>query len=94
MDRSRESPLNPTESRFARGLNESFATHSLLKADKSQTRRSLEQVAYQHGECGKRSTLSEESEGKKGKGGRGGNRLKGWMLAVPRCSGGLSSEHF
>src|ERR1700757_1273265 len=28
MDRSRESPLNPTESRFARGLNESFATHS------------------------------------------------------------------
>jgi hypothetical protein len=28
MDRSRESPLNPTESRFARGLNESFATQS------------------------------------------------------------------
>src|SRR5215471_10537448 len=32
--------------------------------------------------------------GKKEKGGRGGNRLKGWMLAVPRCSGGFGSEHF
>src|SRR5262249_20394249 len=31
MDRSRESPLNPTESRFAHGLNESFATHSAAK---------------------------------------------------------------
>jgi hypothetical protein len=33
-------------------------------------------------------------KGKKEKGGRGGNRLKGWMLAVPRCSGGIGSEHF
>src|SRR6516164_6869069 len=32
--------------------------------------------------------------GKKEKGSRGGNCLKGWMLAVPRCSGGFSSEHF
>src|SRR5262249_40314850 len=30
--------------------------------------------------------------GKKEKGGPSGNRLKGWMLAVPRCSGG-GSEH-
>jgi hypothetical protein len=32
--------------------------------------------------------------GRKKKGGPSGNRLKGWMLPVPRCSGGLSSEHF
>src|SRR5262249_43701621 len=32
--------------------------------------------------------------GRKRKGSRGGNCLKGWMLAVPRCSGGFSSEHF
>src|SRR5262249_1434891 len=32
--------------------------------------------------------------GKKEKGGPSGNRLKGRMLAVPRCSGGLSSGHF
>jgi hypothetical protein len=42
-------------------------------------------------ECSKQSTLLEES--KRG-GSSGGNCLKGWMLAVPRCSGGLSSEHF
>ena len=32
--------------------------------------------------------------GKKEKGGRGGNRLKGWMLAVPRCSGGFRFRTF
>jgi|SRR6516162_5215698 len=32
--------------------------------------------------------------GKKEKGSRGGNCLKGWMLAVPTCSGGFSSGHF
>src|SRR5262249_35227708 len=31
---------------------------------------------------------------KKEKGGRGGNRLKGWMLAVPRCSGGFRFRTF
>jgi hypothetical protein len=35
MDRSRESPLNPTESRFAHRLNESFATHSPQKRTNS-----------------------------------------------------------
>jgi hypothetical protein len=37
MVRSRESPLNPTESRFAQRLNESFATHSEGKAELSHT---------------------------------------------------------
>ncbi len=47
-----------------------------------------------NGECGKQSTLPEESKREERKGSRGGNCLKGWMLAVPRCSGGFSSEHF
>jgi hypothetical protein len=38
------------------------------KADKQQTRHSLEQIAYQHGECGKQSTLSEESKSEERKG--------------------------
>src|SRR5260370_20502354 len=37
----------------------------VLKADKWRTRRSLEQAAYQHGECGRQSTLSEESKGER-----------------------------
>jgi hypothetical protein len=47
MDRSRESPLNPTESRFARGLNESFATHSPRKRTLPAT-----SVANAAHECG------------------------------------------
>jgi|GraSoi2013_100cm_1033763.scaffolds.fasta_scaffold09669_3 hypothetical protein len=39
----------------------------VLKADKWRTRRSLEQAAYQHGECGRQSTLSEESKGERKK---------------------------
>src|SRR5262245_62833388 len=49
-----------------------------LKADKSP---------HQHGECGNRSTLLKKSKREERKGSRGGNCLKGWMLAVPRCSG-------
>src|SRR5437016_7760948 len=58
-----------------------------LKADKSPHQ-------HQHGEYGKRSTLLKKSKREERKGSRGGNCLKGWMLAVPRCSGGFSSEHF
>jgi hypothetical protein len=52
----------------------------LLKADKSP---------HQHGECGNWSTLLKKSKREERKGSRGGNCLKGWMLAVPRCPGGL-----
>ena len=51
-----------------------------LKADKSP---------HQHGECSNRSTLPKKSKEEERKGSRGGNCLKGWTLAVPRCSGGL-----
>jgi len=44
---------------------------------------------HQHGECGNRSTLLKKSKREERKGNRGGNCLKGCMLAVPRCSGGL-----
>src|SRR5262249_51897483 len=56
-----------------------------LKADKSP---------HQHGECGNRSTLLKKSKREQRKGNRGGNCLKGWMLAVPRCSGGFSFRTF
>jgi hypothetical protein len=39
-------------------------------------------------------TVGGIQERRKKRGSRGGNCLKGWMLAVPRCSGGFSSEHF
>src|SRR6516165_6719939 len=32
--------------------------------------------------------------GQERKGSPAGNRLKGWMLGVPRCSGRFGSEHF
>jgi len=31
-------------------------------------------------------------EGKNERGSRGGNHLKGWMLVVPKCSGGFISD--
>src|SRR5262245_19437445 len=39
-------------------------------------------------------TVGGIQERRKKRGSRGGNCLKGWMLAVPRCSGAFSSEHF
>src|SRR5215471_2255214 len=56
-----------------------------LKADKSP---------HHHGECGNRSTLLKKSNREERKGSRGRNCLKGWMLAVPRCSGGFSFRTF
>ena len=56
-----------------------------LKADKSP---------HQHGECSNRSTLPKKSKEEERKGSRGGNCLKGWTLAVPRCSGGFSFRTF
>jgi hypothetical protein len=50
---------------------------------------SLRVLPHQHGECGNRSTLLKKSKTEERKGSRGGNCLKGWMLAVPRCSGAL-----
>jgi hypothetical protein len=50
--------------------------------------------AQRHGECGKQSTLAEKATGGKERRSRGGNRPKRWRLAVPRCSGNFSSEHF
>src|SRR5262249_41487656 len=44
---------------------------------------------HQHGECGNRSTLLKKSKREERKGNRGGNCMKGCMLAVTRCSGGL-----
>src|SRR6516164_2090283 len=57
-----------------------------LKADKSPH--------HQHGECGNRSAPLKKSRREERKGSRGGNCLKGWMLAVPRCSGGFSFRTF
>jgi hypothetical protein len=65
-----------------------------LKANKSQTRRSLEQAAYQHGGCGRQSTLSEESKRERKK--RRSRRELSERLDVgrPEMFGGVSSEHF
>ena len=65
------------------------------KAEKLKTSTSVRLAAesdkspHQHGECGNRSTLLKKSKTEERKGSRGGNCLKGWMLAVARCSGAL-----
>src|SRR5215471_10390714 len=46
-------------------------------------------------DCGKQSTLPEESKrGENEKGSRGGNHLKGWMLVVPNVRGVLVPNIF
>jgi hypothetical protein len=66
----------------------------VLKADKWRTRRSLEQAAYQHGECGRQSTLSEESKGERKK--RRSRRELSESLDVgrPEMFGGLEFRTF
>jgi hypothetical protein len=58
-----------------------------VAARESRPRISMASVANR-AHCRRNPRGSEE------RGRRGGNRLKGWMLAVPRCSGNFSSEHF
>src|SRR5262245_18675086 len=50
--------------------------------------------AYQHGECGKWSTLAEQSKRKIKKGAVGAEVSERSDVGRPRCSGGFSSEHF
>ena len=72
-----------------------LARSTLVKSEKLKTSTSVRLAAesdkspHQHGECGNRSTLLKKSKTEERKGSRGGNCLKGWMLAVARCSGAL-----
>ena len=70
-------------------MQKDFCSNIPVKADKSQSRRSLEQAAYQRGECGKRSTLSEESEGEERKGRSRREPFERLNVGRPEMFGGL-----